>query len=198
MALTWPQGIKMIPFKLGGQFATLTVIVATMKLLSFWWNPHYRIKVNFKPNLISFISFSFYCSSFSSPLVELLLLLLNFSPLVDLLLLSFSSCGPPLVELLCLFMNGGGSFFFFNFWYDHGKHKCYKNLMFMLIYVLHFPLLLWSCFFFCWASLLLLSFCVCFLMVEGVYIYFKLSIWPWKTQMLQESCVYARLWWFDL
>jgi hypothetical protein len=70
--------------------------------------------------------------------------------------------------------------------------------MFMLIYVLHFPLLLWSCFFFCWASLLLLSFCVCFLMVEGVYIYFKLSIWPWKTQMLQESCVYARLWWFDL
>jgi hypothetical protein len=35
MAFTWPQGIKTIPFNLGGQFATLTVIVAKMKLLSF-------------------------------------------------------------------------------------------------------------------------------------------------------------------
>jgi hypothetical protein len=31
MALTWPQGIKRIPFNLGGQFASLTVNVATMK-----------------------------------------------------------------------------------------------------------------------------------------------------------------------
>jgi hypothetical protein len=145
---------------LGGQFATLTVIVAKMKLLSFWWNPHYRIKVNFKPNLISFISSSFYHSSFSSPLVELLLLLLSFSPLVDLLL---SFC-------VCLWMVEGVSIFL-NFQYDHGKHKCYKNLVFMLIYVRHFPLLLWSCFFSCWASLLLLSFCVCLWMVEGVSIF---------------------------
>jgi hypothetical protein len=35
MALTWYQGIKRIPFNLGGQFATLKVNVATMKYCCF-------------------------------------------------------------------------------------------------------------------------------------------------------------------
>jgi len=54
----------MMPINLTSQFATLGPILLH-KIMLFWWNLHYRIKVNPKPNLISSISsFSFYLSSF--------------------------------------------------------------------------------------------------------------------------------------
>jgi hypothetical protein len=39
-----------------------------------------------------------------------------------------------LLVYLCLFVNDGGSFYFFYLEYGHGKHKSYKYLVFMLIY----------------------------------------------------------------
>jgi hypothetical protein len=39
-----------------------------------------------------------------------------------------------LLVYLCLFMNDGGSFYFFYLGYGHEKHKSYKYLVSMLIY----------------------------------------------------------------
>jgi hypothetical protein len=67
VALAWPQGRKRISITLGGQFATLgaNVVIKIVVLM----NPHFRIKIHPKPNLIFSPS-----SSFIFPHFPLLLL----------------------------------------------------------------------------------------------------------------------------
>jgi hypothetical protein len=75
------------------------------KILLFWWNPHYRIKINPKSNLIFSTSLFFHFFSFFF-----------------------------LVKILCLFVNNERSFYFFFLGYGREKHKKYKNLVSMLIH----------------------------------------------------------------
>jgi hypothetical protein len=84
------------------------------KILLFWWNPHYRIKINLKSNLKS-STFSFHLSSFLSPLVE----------------------------FICLFVNDGGSFNFSYFGYGHENIKVTRILCLcssIMIWLLEFSL----------------------------------------------------------
>jgi hypothetical protein len=71
--------------------------------LLFRWNPHCRIEVNPKSNLIFFYVF----------------------------FISFFSFLSPFVELLSWFVNDGRSFYFFYLRYGHEKHKNYKKLVFI-------------------------------------------------------------------
>jgi hypothetical protein len=71
-------------------------------ILLFWWTPHWKIKVNPKPNLIS----------------------------------STSLVSSPLVELLCLFVNDGRSFYMCYFGHVDEKHKSYKSLIY-IVYMLN-------------------------------------------------------------
>jgi hypothetical protein len=102
MALAWPQGKKRISITLGGQFATLGANVVVIKIVVLM-NPHFMIKISPKPNPVFSPSFAFYLSSLSSPFVG----------------------------LICLFVNDERGFYFFYLKYGHGKHKSYKNLVFM-------------------------------------------------------------------